>query len=100
MVGFDTQRKISGPYRGWDIPLAVENGKSTNPWRMAGSRMASHHSQGQSGTRSDQEIIFLLGYHENPADEKFDPPDSQTINKKTVKPVIEAIWNGRSARRF
>ncbi len=30
----------------------------------------------------------MLGYHENPVDEKFDPPGSQTINKKTVKPVI------------
>ena len=25
----------------------------------------------------------MLGYHENPDDEKFDPPGSQTINKKT-----------------
>ncbi len=33
-------------------------------------------------------IIFILGYHENPKDEKFDPPDSQTINKRTVLPVI------------
>jgi cellobiose phosphorylase len=31
----------------------------------------------------------LLGYHENLPDEKFDPPGAQTINKKTVKPVIE-----------
>jgi len=29
-----------------------------------------------------------LGYHENAKDQKFDPPDSQTVNKKTVKPVI------------
>jgi cellobiose phosphorylase len=29
-----------------------------------------------------------LGYHENPKDEKFDPPDSQIVNKKTVKPTI------------
>ena len=35
-----------------------------------------------------RQIVFLLGYHENPDDQKFDPPGSQTINKKTVKPVI------------
>jgi cellobiose phosphorylase len=35
-----------------------------------------------------RKIIFLLGYHENPKDRKFDPPDSQTINKKKVKPII------------
>ncbi len=30
-----------------------------------------------------------LGYHENPEDDKFDPPGSNTVNKKTVLPVIE-----------
>jgi cellobiose phosphorylase len=30
----------------------------------------------------------LLGYHENPRDQKFDPPNSQTINKRTVVPII------------
>ncbi len=38
-------------------------------------------------------MIFVLGYHENPRDQKFDPPDSQTINKRTVKPVIERYLN-------
>jgi cellobiose phosphorylase len=33
-------------------------------------------------------VIFVLGYHENPVDAKFDPPGSQTINKRTVKPTI------------
>ncbi|HEX9114513.1 MAG TPA: glycosyl transferase, partial [Anaerolineae bacterium] len=37
-----------------------------------------------------QQIVFLLGYHENPRDDKFDPPGSQTINKRTVLPVIAA----------
>ena len=35
-----------------------------------------------------KEITFVLGYHENAQDQKFDPPGSQTINKKTVKPLI------------
>ncbi len=35
-----------------------------------------------------KKIIFILGYHENPKNDKFDPPDSQIINKKTVKPII------------
>jgi cellobiose phosphorylase len=32
---------------------------------------------------------FILGYHENPPDEKFDPSGSQTLNKRMVKPIIE-----------
>jgi len=35
-----------------------------------------------------RQILFVLGYHENPQDEKFDPPGSQTVNKKTVRPTI------------
>ena len=33
-------------------------------------------------------MIFLLGYQENPRDQKFDPPNSTTINKRGVKPII------------
>jgi cellobiose phosphorylase len=36
-----------------------------------------------------RQVIFLLGYHENPKELKFDPPGTQRINIKTVKPIIE-----------
>ena len=39
----------------------------------------------------------MLGYHENPVDEKFDPPGSQTINKRTVKPVIAKYLDNKEA---
>jgi cellobiose phosphorylase len=32
--------------------------------------------------------VFLLGYFENPVDQKFDPPGSQTLNKRLVAPII------------
>ena len=34
------------------------------------------------------QVVFLLGYHENPVERKFDPPGSQSISKATVRPVI------------
>src|SRR5690606_14397 len=34
------------------------------------------------------QLIFILGYQENPEDDKFDPPGSQTINKKRAQPTI------------
>ena len=34
-------------------------------------------------------IIFILGYHENPVEAKFDPPESLTINKRLVTPTID-----------
>ena len=35
-----------------------------------------------------REVVFVLGYQENPVPEKFDPPESQTINKKRCTPTI------------
>ena len=50
-----------------------------------GSRSARTMSNWSLQPGESRTVIFLLGYHENPVDEKFDPPGSQTINKRTVK---------------
>jgi cellobiose phosphorylase len=101
LAGFDTQREaFLGPYRGWDSPLAVEHGKSANSIAHGWSPIGSHHVKLHLLPGETAEVIFVLGYHENPRDEKFDlsldssgrSPDrarSQTINKRTVRPVIE-----------
>lgn len=87
--GFDTQREdFLGPYRGWDEPLVVELGEAKNSlaqgWQPIGAQQIKVVLQpGES-----KQIIFLLGYYENPPDKKFDPPESQIINKQGVLPVI------------
>ena len=89
LEGFDTQRDtFLGAYRGWDSPLAVEAGKTSNSIAHGWQPMGSHHVKIQLQPGEHKKIIFILGYHENPENEKFDPPDSQVINKHTVKPVI------------
>ena len=89
MTGFDTQRDVFlGPYRGWDRPAAVERGRSFDSVAHGWSPIGSHHVQVALEPGESRQITFLLGYHENPAGEKFDPPGSQTINKRTVQPVI------------
>jgi len=89
LAGFDTQRDaFLGPYRGWDNPAAVERGRSLNSAAHGWAPMGSHHVQVTLEPGQTRQIIFLLGYHENSQGQKFDPPDSQTINKKTVKPII------------
>jgi cellobiose phosphorylase len=88
--GFDTQREaFLGPYRSWDRPLAVERGKCSNSVAHGWQPIGSFHVRLNLKPGEQRQVIFLLGYHENPRDQKFDPPDSQTINKKTVEPVIE-----------
>lgn len=89
LAGFDTQRdEFLGPYRGWEAPLAVERGESCNSLAHGWSPMGSHHVRLELEPDEMREIIFLLGYHENPPDRKFDPADSQTIDKSTVKPLM------------
>jgi cellobiose phosphorylase len=89
LAGFDTQREaFLGVWRGWDKPAAVERGESSNSIAYGWSPIGSHHVRVKLKPGETRQIIFVLGYHDNPVDEKFDPPNSQTVNKKTVKPVI------------
>jgi cellobiose phosphorylase len=89
LVGFDTQREMFlGPYGGWDHPAAVERGHSFDSMACGWAPIGSHHVQITLNAGETRQVIFLLGYHENPEEQKFDPPDSQTINKRTVKPII------------
>lgn len=89
LAGFDTQRDaFLGPYRGWDSPQVVASGVSGDSIAHGWAPIGSHHVKLSLAPGESRQIIFVLGYHENPRDQKFDPPDSQTINKRTVKPVI------------
>ncbi len=89
LAGFDTQRdNFLGPYRGWDRPIVVEQGQATDSIAHGWQPMGSHHVKLDLAPGETREVIVLLGYQENPKDDKFDPPGSQTINKKRVKPII------------
>ncbi|MGA3075293.1 MAG: glycosyl transferase [Bryobacteraceae bacterium] len=89
LAGFDTQRDVFlGPTRGWDRPAAVERGESFDSVAHGWAPIGSHHVRLVLQPGETRQILFVLGYHENPKDEKFDPPESQIVNKKTVKPVI------------
>ncbi len=89
LAGFDTQREaFLGPYRGWDRPIVVERGESANSLAHGWQPIGSHHVRLTLQPGESRAVIFVLGYHENAKGEKFDPPDSQTINKRTVKPII------------
>ncbi len=87
--GYDTQREdFLGPYRGWDSPIVVEKGISGESEAHGWQPIGSHHVRIQMEPGAQKKVIFILGYHENPKNAKFDPPDSQVINKKTVLPII------------
>jgi cellobiose phosphorylase len=90
LSGFDTQRDaFLGPYRGWDRPIVVERGASTDSIAHGWQPVGSHHVRLDLAPGETREVIFVLGYGENPAAAKFDPPGSPTIDKRRVRPVIE-----------
>jgi cellobiose phosphorylase len=90
LAGFDTQRDaFLGPYRGWDRPLAVEQGRSGDSIAHGWAPCGSHHVEVMLDPGETRQVVFLLGYWENPVEAKFDPPGSQTIDKRLVRPVIE-----------
>jgi cellobiose phosphorylase len=92
--GFDTQREaFFGPYRGWENPRVVEDGQCSNSIAHGWAPFGSHHVKLQLEASESRQVLFVLGYHENPKDEKFDPPGSQTINKRTVKKTIARCLN-------
>ena len=98
LAGFDTQREaFLGPYRGWHEPVAVEGGQAGNSIARGWAPIGSHHVKLVLQPGETRRVTFLLGYHENPQADKFDPPGSQTINKRTVKPIIEHYLNGANA---
>lgn len=89
LAGFDTQREaFLGSYRGWDSPAAVEAGQMSNSiaygWQPVGAQQIKIRLE----AGEQKKIIFILGYHENPQEEKFDPPGSQTLNKGAVRAII------------
>ncbi len=89
LAGFDTSRDaFLGAYRGFDYPFVVERGESCNTIAHGWAPIGSHHIRLTLQPGEARTINFVLGYHENPRDQKFDPPQSQTINKRTVKPLI------------
>ncbi len=89
LAGFDTQREaFLGPYRGWASPQAVAEGAARNSIARGWAPMGSHHVKLELAPGESQELLFVLGYHENPRDAKFADPGLQVLNKVTVKPVI------------
>ena len=94
LEGFDTQRiSFLGLYRGWDNPLVVEQGQSSDSITHGWAPIGSHHIKFILDPGETRQIIFLLGYHENETNQKFDPIGSQKINKKAVKKIITKYLN-------
>jgi len=97
LAGFDTQREaFLGPYRGFHEPAGVERGKLSDSVAHGWSPHGAHHVKLTLEPGGTREVIFLLGYWENPRDAKFE--SLGVINKSLVRPVIEHWLDPRAVR--
>ena len=93
--GFDTIREnFIGTYNGADAPEAVIAGKCTNSRASGWSPIAAHQINITLEPNEEKTFVFLLGYVENPVEEKFEAPN--IINKKPATALI-AKYNTKAA---
>ncbi len=90
ITGYDTDREsFMGLYNGFESPQAVTAGKSNMSVADGWAPIASHSIDIELAPGESRELVFMLGYVENPNDEKFENgAKSGAINKKTAKEMI------------
>jgi cellobiose phosphorylase len=87
ILGFDTDRAtFLGLYNGFHEPEAVAEGKSRNSVASGWSPIASHSLAVSLAPGESKTFVFVLGYVENPNDEKWEKPG--VVNKTRAKALI------------
>ncbi len=85
--GFDTSRDaFLGAYRSAANPEAVEKGQASNSLANGWSPIASHQINVTLQPGENKTFIFVLGYVENPQDQKWEAPG--IINKKPAEALL------------
>lgn len=85
--GFDTDREtFIGLYNGFDEPDAVMEGRPRNSVAHGWSPIASHYFEITLQPGESRDLIFMLGYVENPQDDKWE--SKGVINKKQAREMI------------
>jgi cellobiose phosphorylase len=88
--GFDTDREtFVGLYNEISEPQAVLDGKPRNSHAHGWSPIASHYKEIKLKAGETQELIFVLGYIENPDEEKWE--SKGVINKSRAKALIASF---------
>lgn len=87
VAGFDTDREsFFGLYNGFHDPEVVAQGKSRNSVASGWAPCASHSLEVTLAPGEQKSFVFLLGYIENPNEEKWEKPG--VINKKRAQQLI------------
>ena len=96
--GFDTDRdSFLGEFSDWSAPECVRRGKSKNSMASGWAPIASHSIELKLAPGEEKSFIFMLGYIENPAEEKFER--AGVINKTRAHALIEKFSTDAQVER-
>jgi len=85
--GFDTIRdEFIGAYRSGSDPEVVVNGQAKNTMASGWSPIASHQINITLQPGETKSLVFVLGYCENPDDDKWDAPN--VVKKAPAKALL------------
>ena len=86
--GYDTDREaFLGLYNGFENPQVVAEGKASGSVADGWSPIASHYMEITLAPGESRDLVFILGYVENPVEEKFNADGS--VNKSKAHAMIE-----------
>ncbi|MCL1882906.1 MAG: glycosyl transferase [Defluviitaleaceae bacterium] len=87
IAGFDTDRQtFLGLYNGADSPETVLAGAANNSVASGWAPIGSHHVKAELSPGESKEYVFVLGYCENPEDQKWEKPG--VINKSPANALL------------
>ena len=93
VAGFDTDREsFLGLYNGFDHPQAVFSGKAGNSLASGWAPVGSHHIKTALCPGESKAFVFVLGYCENPEDQKWESsanPALGVINKAPANALLD-----------
>ena len=100
--GFDTDREaFVGLYNELSEPQAVLNGRSADSVAHGWSPVASHYIEMTLAPGETRDLVFILGYEENPEQEKFAAPDGEITSLSTRDfHIINKVRAHEVIRRF
>ncbi len=88
IIAYDTDREsFLGLYNGPDKPDVVINNQSKNSEAHGWSPIASHCLDIELAAGTEKTLVFVLGYIENPDDEKWE--SKGVINKKPARAMFK-----------
>ena len=89
VAGFDTSRdEFLGAYRSAANPEVVEKGQCTNSMASGWSPIACQQLNVELAPGESKDFVFVLGYIENPQEEKWEDSAMQVINKKRAHEML------------